>query len=205
MGASICGISDSGDAAKEAAQSRSPKKKSANNDDIKYDELLPLPGTSLIDNTFDLQKDLQILQAKYKKTYQPLLERKMIEIQTDKVNKTDIKANSITLMQFNMLADGLSNGYTREENAKTFMNVDKECLRWTYRGVRVVEEILRFDPDVIAMEECDHIEFIMKYLDGYDYVFQEKKTSGICREGGVYEALVKERNGESFEMNNDGC
>ena len=54
-------------------------------------------------------------------------------------------------------------------NEKIFLNVDKECLQWTYRGIKLREEILRFEPDIIGIEECDQLQHIMKYLKPKGY------------------------------------
>ena len=101
-----------------------------------------------------------------------------------------------------MLADGLCTAYTPKQTEKTFLKVDKEALQWTYRGIKLVEEILRFKPDVIAIEECDQLPFLMKYLGpkGYDSFFQIKDKSPI---GNIADELSKERNQE-IKMELDG-
>eukprot|EP00483_Globobulimina_turgida_P007545 UN07559 len=108
-------------------------------------------------------------------------------------------------MQFNMLADGLSTSYQWTSTEKTFLNVDPACLQWTYRGLRLVEEILRFSPDIIALEECDQLPFLMKYLStaGYTSYFQEKSKSPVKY---VRADICAERKLESsaVHMPNDG-
>lgn len=98
------------------------------------------------------------------------------------VNISDFEQSaSLRIMQFNVLADGLCGGYSSKETEKSFIGVDRECLQWTHRGIRLVEEILRYKPDVVGLEECDQIEDLMKYLgpNGYDYCYQTKGTSPI--------------------------
>eukprot|EP01083_Nonionella_stella_P284967 970052_1 len=162
-----------------------------------------LPGQCLINQTFDLEKDLNALKDKYKNKYKELLKRNII----DKSNN-DCKVseeNSIKVMQFNMLADGLSTAYRWVATEKTFLNVDPECLQWTYRGIRLVEEIIRFSPDIIGIEECDQLEFLMKYLEpiGYKSFYQMKTSSPIKH---IIKEICDERKMEldAFNMNNDG-
>ena len=101
-----------------------------------------------------------------------------------------------------MLADGLCTAYTSKQTEKIFLKVAKEALQWTYRGIKLVEEILRFEPDIIAIEECDELSFLMKYLEpkGYDSFFQIKDKSPIDK---VAANLSKERNQE-IKMELDG-
>ena len=234
----------------------------ANDDEKKSEDdgiSLPLPGQCLIEATFDLEKDLQLLRnrfyfyifhffvflvhcllfilalknnkkKRYGDKYAELLGRKMVNIECDNVDQDDIDNKSITVMQFkfshrvpfftldfvckniffvfavtiliSMLADGLSEAYTAKQTDKTFLKVDKEALHWTYRGIRLVEEILRFKADIIAIEECDQLQFLMKYLkqNGYDSFYQIKEKSPIKK---VEEKLRKERK-EEITMAKDG-
>ena len=73
--------------------------------------------------------------------------------------------HGFTVMQFNMLADGLSGGYldtnietmrskgidlnTWEDKCeKSFLKVNPLCLQWRYRGLRLIEEIIRYKCDL---------------------------------------------------------
>lgn len=38
---------------------------------------------------------------------------------------------------------------------KTFLHVPKEILTWKYRGHRIVQEIIRWKPDVVCLQEVD--------------------------------------------------
>ena len=108
-------------------------------------------------------------------------------------------------MNHSMLADGLCGAYRWTKNEKTFLSVDPLCLQWTYRGVRLVEEIIACSADIIALEECDQISFLMKYLEprGYGSIFQEKTASPIRH---VLKDIANERqiDPDSIKMNNDG-
>ena len=185
---------------------------------------LPYPGVSKIECTGNLQQDLRTLQQKYvlisssffefslslikkkhryPQKYKDLMNREMCEAKRNEISDLNvINKNSITVMQFNMLADGLCGAYTNKINDKTFLNVDKECLQWTYRGIKICEEILRFEPDIIGIEECDQLEYLMKYLKpkGYESFYQIKTTSPIKK---ICESLSAERN-EEIKMNLDG-
>eukprot|EP01084_Bolivina_argentea_P079838 144725_1 len=139
-----------------------------------------LPGQCLIEQTFDLQKDLESLRSKYPDQFKALLKREMVSVKTDR-EMQNIEQNSIVVMQFNMLADGLSTSYMNAMTEKTFLNVDKECLQWTYRGLRLAEEMSRYSADVICMQECDQLPFLMQYMSrsGYKSYFQQKTKSKI--------------------------
>jgi len=99
----------------------------------------------------------------------------------DEKSSQSVSSRPLLVQQFNILADGLSAAYRATPNAKTFLDVDPSCLQWTYRGLRLIEEMTRFDADVLALEECDQMQFVSKYLHrrGYDGLFQEKTASPI--------------------------
>eukprot|EP01084_Bolivina_argentea_P231761 390738_1 len=193
MGTTFCGGDHESETVKaQQAKNRTYKKP------IKKTTVLP--GECSIKQTFNLEKDLSTLKQKYANKYKPLLSRNMISIKSE----NNIKENCINIMQFNMLADGLSTAYRWIETEKTFLNVDPLCLQWTYRGIRLIEEITRFKPDVIALEECDQLDFIMKYLQpiGYKSYFQQKTSSPIRH---VVKEIIEERKyNDDFKMNYDG-
>jgi len=102
-----------------------------------------------------------------------------------------------------MCADGLIGIYKKQQDEKTFLGIDKRCLEWTYRGLKIIEAILQYDCDVICLQECDGIEFFSKYLEkyGYNWIFQPKNDSPIKK---VCEEIQKERNDNNIKMNIDG-
>ena len=44
------------------------------------------------------------------------------------------------------------------EDKKAFIGIDKECLEWRYRGLKIIEEITNCNADIICLQECDRIE-----------------------------------------------
>ena len=162
---------------------------------------LVLPGQCLIEQTFDLAQDLAALRELYP-SFPPLPAREFSPSRDVNVNDDDQKSASssrLLVQQFNMLADGLSSAYRATANAKTFVGVDLACLQWTYRGLRLVEEMTRLDADVLALEECDQMRFVRRYLArrGYDGLFQEKTASPISH---VRRAMAAERGVAEHEL-----
>lgn len=101
---------------------------------------------------------------------------------------------SLRFLQFNVLARGLSSpprfgGFTESPPA---------CLDYHgFRKFRLLEEVLRFSPDVIALEEVDHfVDFWQPAMDafGYDGVFQAKREAPGLK---IWDEMKKEdREGE---------
>ena len=83
----------------------------------------------------------------------------------------------LDLMQFNILADGLSS--IHQPKNEMFKNHIRDCLVFDYRGFRLIEEIIRFKPDIITLQEVDQIHFLNHYLSpfGYKYVHCIKPRS----------------------------
>lgn len=75
----------------------------------------------------------------------------------------------VRILQFNMLANSLT--------VNSGFNCDTLVLSWEYRCSRLIEEILRYDPDVIGVEELDQINFpeILKALSEIYEGYYEKK------------------------------
>jgi nocturnin len=93
----------------------------------------------------------------------------------------------LKVMQFNVLAEGLSSSPTAQtpfpaQKAGNFGGFDLDeasavCLHWENRKWRLLEEVLRWAPDVVALEEVDHFsDFLEPALDaaGYSGVFAPK-------------------------------
>eukprot|EP01084_Bolivina_argentea_P218941 371434_1 len=124
-----------------------------------------LPNQSVANQTFDLRKDALALRKEYADKYRELLPRAF------NIYRTYEESNDgVSVMQFNMLADGLSEAYTTVANDKSFVGVDRECLQWKYRGIKICEEITRFNADIVCLQECDQIEFLMLYLAPFGYM-----------------------------------
>ena len=98
-------------------------------------------------------------------------------VPTPASSNTTTKPSTLRFLQFNMLARGLSSG----PRFGGFTKTPRACLDFhRYRKFRILEEILRYAPDVVAVEECDHFhDFLGPAMDrfGYDGVYQPKRQS----------------------------
>ncbi|KAK3099203.1 hypothetical protein FSP39_000964 [Pinctada imbricata] len=87
--------------------------------------------------------------------------------------KNDVIAQGVTIrvMQWNMLAQGLSKG--------DFVLCPEEALNLENRRLRIIEEITRIGPGILCMEECDQFEYLKDNLAkfGYDGHFLPKTKS----------------------------
>ena len=88
-----------------------------------------------------------------------------------------VSFGTFRVLQFNMLADGLS-GLRQDLGA--FSRVTAEDMNWEKRGKLLLHEILQYDPDIITLQECDHYyDCFLPELDarGYDGMFAPKPAS----------------------------
>jgi len=86
-------------------------------------------------------------------------------------------AKPLRVLQFNMLADGLS-GLRADLGA--FSRAKADEMAWANRKQQLLHEILQYDPDVITLQECDHYyDFFLPSLSpyGYDGLFAPKPAS----------------------------
>lgn len=92
---------------------------------------------------------------------------------------------TVSLMQWNLLADGLS-GSRKDKGG--FISVPLDCLSWEFRKKRILEEILRFNCDILCFEEIDHyhdvFEPVLSSL-GYDSIFYPKPHSKCSPPDGI--------------------
>lgn len=101
-----------------------------------------------------------------------------------------VAATTIIVMQFNLLAEGLSSGpdaappfvAVRRSEYGGFDSVARPelALAWDTRKLRLLEEILRYAPDVLTVQECDHFDDLLLpalRLAGYDGVFAAKRSA----------------------------
>ena len=65
---------------------------------------------------------------------------------------------NIRVLQFNVLADGLSG---LSPDLGLFSRISFEDLSWDSRKTRLLGEILQYDPDVILLQEVDHCKFFI--------------------------------------------
>eukprot|EP00484_Ammonia_sp_Unknown_P001426 CAMPEP_0197020742 /NCGR_PEP_ID=MMETSP1384-20130603/1614_1 /TAXON_ID=29189 /ORGANISM="Ammonia sp." /LENGTH=377 /DNA_ID=CAMNT_0042448427 /DNA_START=18 /DNA_END=1148 /DNA_ORIENTATION=+ len=155
---------------------------------------------SYIGNSNDYKAELEALKKKYGDKYKSLYPREFAYVSA--YDYKDKNKASVDIMQFNMLADGLSgihvaeNAKDEESHNKTFVDVPKECLHFGYRGFRIVEEICRNEPDIVCMEEVDQMQFLEHYLSPLHYkgIFNPKASSPCIKIG--------EANG--IKLNGDG-
>ncbi|ETO20185.1 hypothetical protein RFI_17034, partial [Reticulomyxa filosa] len=90
-------------------------------------------------------------------------------------------------------------------NAKEFIGVDKECLTWSYRGLRIVELLHGMNTDLLCVEECDQSEFLTKYLSSTYECYHQPKDKAPARH--VMTQFQEERKDAlppDFKLNNDG-
>lgn len=71
--------------------------------------------------------------------------------------------------------------------------ITQKCLEWTYRGLRICEEITRFNPDIVCVQECDQLGFIQEYLKPFGYwsyfqIVHDSPTQKVAKQ------LSEERN-----------
>jgi len=83
------------------------------------------------------------------------------------------KATTTRVFQWNLLSQTLG---TKTDN---FVRCDSSALEWTTRRWRILEEIIRYDPDVVCLQEVDHFKLIKKALGsiGYHGRFVQKPDS----------------------------
>lgn len=146
----------------------------------------PLPRSDASVHALSTLADVRAAAIQYAETFVPrstLLARSFVP--TPGSATTTSKPATLRFLQFNMLARGLSSG----PRFGGFTKTPRACLDFhAYRKLRVLEEMLRFGPDVVAVEECDHFhDFLQPAMDqfGYDGVYQPKRDApglGIWRE-----------------------
>ncbi|GAB1601754.1 nocturnin-like isoform X1 [Argonauta hians] len=79
----------------------------------------------------------------------------------------------IRLLQWNVLAYALAKG------ADNFIRCPEKALSWETRKLRILEGILKHNPDVICLEEVDHYDYLSSHLTplGYSGIFHSKPYS----------------------------
>ena len=84
---------------------------------------------------------------------------------------------SVRILQFNILADGLS-GLRSDLGA--FSRATAQSMSWDMRKYQLLHEILQYNPDCITLQECDHFyDFFLAKLSmyGYDGIYAPKPAS----------------------------
>jgi len=124
----------------------------------------------------------EISRMKKDKNYKPLYARRQLRFLEKPREKPEL-----SILQFNILADGLSGYYEPDGTKKVFCDVPRECLHWSYRGPRILEEVVRFKPDIITFEEMDQIGYFKRYLgNDYDCQWMVNKKSPCLKVGQLF-------------------
>lgn len=134
---------------------------------------------------------MQEVISKVSDRFPPLYARKWIKTPAAEVADKE-GVTTITHLQYNILAQGLSHGVETPPCAVDAQNRNKlyggfdgvqqpdVVFNFDSRKVRILEDILRFDPTIITLQECDHFySFFLPALQkvGYDGMFQPKKNA----------------------------
>jgi len=69
----------------------------------------------------------------------------------------------LTILQWNQLSQTIGT-----KNDK-FVRCNPEALNWTTRRWRILEEIIRYDPDVVCLQEVDHFKILEMALGSIGY------------------------------------
>lgn len=95
----------------------------------------------------------------------------------------------IRILQFNILADGLSG---LRPDLGEFSRITADILAFDFRKSKLLQHILDHDPDIVTLEECDHFD---------DYFQPELLTRGY------YGMFCPKPNSPCLEYssNGDGC
>jgi len=106
-----------------------------------------------------------------------------------------------TVMQWNTLSDGLSGLHP---NRGGFILAPFESLEWKHRRYRILEEILRWETDIICLQEVDHYHdwfFPKLRLLGYAGIFAQKPASAGLRYCSLEDGCAIFYKKEKFELN----
>jgi len=94
----------------------------------------------------------------------------IFESQQNKINPVPVKSlnkddeeNTIRIFQWNILSQTLGS-----KNDK-FVRCDPLALDWRTRRWKILEEIIRYDPDIICLQEVDHHRLIQRALGSIKY------------------------------------
>jgi mRNA deadenylase 3'-5' endonuclease subunit Ccr4 len=95
----------------------------------------------------------------------------------------DVRTSTVfRVMQFNLLADGLS-GLRPDRGMFSYVNRDPHILWWPIRRTKLLAEIDTYSPDILTVQEMDHFsDFFQPELAkrGYTGYFAPKPTSAWC-------------------------
>ncbi|ETO36211.1 hypothetical protein RFI_00849 [Reticulomyxa filosa] len=155
------------------------------------------------------KEEKDFLQKTY--TYGKVYSGKFATLLKQEFEKTSVEDKGILKLFFNNAkkkARKLTSLYKQTaegDSAKEFIGVEKECLRWSYRGLRIVELLLQHNTDIICVEECDQSEFLSRYLSSTYECLHQPKIKAPARH--ILTQLQEERKDSlpsDFKLNNDG-
>jgi endonuclease/exonuclease/phosphatase family metal-dependent hydrolase len=89
---------------------------------------------------------------------------------------------SISVLQWNILADHLAGA---SPTLGGFDNVTPQMLDWATRKAKIIATIQDYDPEVIALQECDHFDEIAKELHYTGYFAMKPATVATGNPEGV--------------------
>ena len=98
---------------------------------------------------------------------------------------------TISVVQYNVLAEGLSNPAMSPDAG--FTSMPPEQMRWAHRGELVLDRLIRANADIVCLQEVDHyydsVEPAMRAA-GYAGLYREdewspcsKNTNGLLKDG----------------------
>ncbi|XP_054275285.1 nocturnin isoform X2 [Macrosteles quadrilineatus] len=101
----------------------------------------------------------------------PLIARRFRHLQPETDSKSPSK--TIRLLQWNLLSQALG------QNNDNFVCCPDTALEWERRRHLLAEEIIRYNPDIICLQEVDHFKFLQKVLgtQGFSGTFFPKPDS----------------------------
>lgn len=91
-------------------------------------------------------------------------------------------STSLSVLQWNILADHLAGA---SPTLGGFDNVTPQMLDWATRKAKIIATIEDYDPDVIALQECDHFDEIAKELRYTGYFAMKPATVATGNPEGV--------------------
>jgi len=101
----------------------------------------------------------------------PLLDRRFKHLQPE--TETQSSSKTIRILQWNLLSQALG------QNNDNFVSCPDSALEWKRRRHLMAEEIIRYDPDIVCLQEVDHFKFLQKVLGtlGFSGTFFPKPDS----------------------------
>ena len=94
----------------------------------------------------------------------------------DGLDKLSNDSKVTTVMQYNILADGLA------QNGQ-FCYATPDILEWDYRNALINDEIRLVDPDILCVEECNRPESLSMLLSDHAIIWVAKLNSPAVQYG----------------------